>query len=120
MSDDYRTRSPLEEEFFAVNSETAEEKSEAERKVKAALDERRRFLRHLMEADMFREWLYEVLTEFSTFNPPFGASPTGFPDPLHTQFLQGKAKAGWRLWTIFDDAAPDLASLMRREGEGRA
>lgn len=76
---------------------------------------RRQFLVWLMENQDFRVWLMERLVEFGTFENCFGASPNGSPDPLATQFQAGMKAAGWSLWTTFDDAAPELASLMRRE-----
>ena len=76
---------------------------------------RRQFLIALLNNDLFREWMMGKLQSWETFTNPFGASPTGFPDPMATQFALGMKAAGWNLWEEFDEASPELASLMRRE-----
>lgn len=76
---------------------------------------RREFLISMMQNKTFRAWLMGQLVGFGTFENSFGASPTGFPDHAATQFQLGMKAAGWHLWTLFDDVAPDLASQMRRE-----
>lgn len=100
-------------EFQTEEQEEADRKRQQER-----ADLRKLFLRSAMADPMFREWLFGLLQEFKTFENPFGNSPMGFPDPMATQFALGMKAAGWRLWETFDDVAPDLASLMRREGIG--
>lgn len=94
--------------------EAAQEKEDAEKR-----EDRRLFLYRLMNDPDFRGWLWERLVDFGTFENRFMASPTGFPDQAATQFQSGMKAAGWALWEQFDDAAPDLASLMRREMTGK-
>jgi hypothetical protein len=58
--------------------------------------------------------MMKQLNGFGTFENSFAASPTGFPDPLATQFKLGMKAAGWHLWEVFDTASPEFASAMRR------
>lgn len=104
-----------EEELLGIERESPEQEAEAEREAKERAEFRRLFLVQLMQSDMFRAWLMEQLVGWQTFENPFGISPAGFPDPMATQFALGQKAAGWHLWTIFDDVAPELTSLMRRE-----
>lgn len=92
------------EEQLAVE-QTAAEKAEV----------RKIYLKGQMATPQFREWLMEVLLGVGTFAPPFANSPGGFPDPMATMFAMGRKSVGDELWIMFDDAAPDMASLMRRE-----
>jgi hypothetical protein len=103
-----------EEELLGIVRETPEQEAEAARVIAENAEFRRHFLVDLMQRAQFREWLMEVLVSLGTFENAFGATPTGFPDPMATQFQLGRRMAGWGLWTLFDDAAPDLASKMRR------
>jgi hypothetical protein len=91
------------------------EQQEAARVAAEKADFRRTFLSQLMTSADFREFLWEVLVGFGTFENAFGAGPTGFPDPMATQFQLGQKAAGQHLWFVFDDAAPDLVSQMRRD-----
>lgn len=95
-----------------------EQASEEQRKADERKETRRLLLTNLLQDPMFRELLWEQLVRMGAFDNAFGAGPTGFPDPLATQFQLGRKAAGWDLWEMFDNAAPDLASLMRREGMG--
>lgn len=104
-----------EEALLGIERPTPEQEAEAEKLMTEKAELRRAFLIGLMQNELFREWLMEKLTGFQTFGNPFGVSPTGFPDPLATQFHSGMKAAGWSLWTEFDDLTPELASLMRRE-----
>lgn len=100
---------------------TPEERQEVEDAQKAAaekLELRRLFLIRQMENPTFREWLMEQLSALGTFEHRFGGGPTGFPDPMATQYSMGMKAAGWHLWEQFDNIAPELASLMRREASG--
>jgi hypothetical protein len=92
---------------------TSEER-EADRVAAEKAEFRRQFLIHLMTSEDFRDWLMETLNAFGTFGNAFGAGPTGFPDHMATQFQLGQKAAGWHLWTVFDNVAPELASQMRR------
>lgn len=112
---DHPELSDDEASFLGVERLSPEEQEDAERARKEKLEVRRRFLISLIQNDLFREWLMEELVNWGTFENAFGAGPTGFPDPLATQFQLGQKAAGWRLWTLFDDLAPELASQMRRE-----
>jgi hypothetical protein len=103
-----------EEALLGIERPTPEEEAEAERIIKEKLELRKRFLVDLISGEEFRAWLMEQLVAFGTFENAFGASPAGFPDPMATQFKQGMKAAGWHLWTLFDDIAPELASQMRR------
>lgn len=76
---------------------------------------RKLYLKGQMAIPQFREWLMDVLISFGAFMPVFGQTPAGFPDPMATMFSMGRKSAGEDLWIMFDDAAPDMASLMRRE-----
>lgn len=105
----------LEEQLLGIERPTIEQEEEDQRIAAEKADLRRLYLVGLMENPLFREWLMGVLIGFGTFAQEFGASPGGFPDPLATQYSMGVKAAGWHLWTLFDDMAPDLASLMRRE-----
>lgn len=104
-----------EEALLGIERPTPEQEAEAEKLANEKAEVRRVFLRDLMERPLFREWLMEQLLGFRTFEQPFGISPAGFPDPMATQYQMGLKAAGWHLWTLFDDVAPELASLMRRE-----
>lgn len=94
---------------------TLAEAEEAKRVAAERAFFRTNFLANLMTSADFREWLWEVLTGFGTFQNAFGAGPSGHPDPMATQFQLGQKAAGWHLWATFDDAAPELASQMRRD-----
>ena len=96
---------------FQTQDQQEADFQEAEEKVEI----RRQFLAGLMTDAMFREWLWEQLTALGAFNNAFGSSPVGFPDPLATHFQLGRKAAGWDLWEMFDNAAPEWTSLMRRE-----
>lgn len=104
-----------EERLLGIVRPTPEQEAEAERIAAENAELLRAGLVSLMQRDWFRAWLWGLLVEFHTFEDVIAASPTGFPDPHATQFYLGKRSAGWRLWTLFDDLSPDLASLMRRE-----
>lgn len=108
----------LEEQLLGIERPSIEQEEAAEQVQKEKRELRKAFLRSLIENELFREWMMEKLTAFHTFEQPFGAGPTGFPDPLATHFALGMKAAGWSLWTEFDDLYPDLASLMRREALG--
>lgn len=110
---------PEEESLLGIERDSPEQEAEAKRAFDEAQEFKRRFLVTLMQNQSFREWLMPLLDEFGTFENSFGVSPTGFPDPMATQFKLGMKAAGWRLWTLFDDLAPELASQMRREGAGK-
>ena len=109
-----------EEQLLGIERLTPEQEAEAERLAKEQSELRQLFLVGLMQNPVFRQWLMEQLVGFRTFEKPFGVSPNGFPDEAATQFQDGLRAAGWHLWTLFDDAAPELCSLMRREAAGRA
>ena len=104
-----------EEALLGIERQTPEQEADAEQTAKEKAEIRKRFLIALMENPLFREWLMEQLMALGAFENAFGNSPTGFPDPYATWFKAGLKAAGWHLWEIFDDVAPDLASLMRRE-----
>ncbi len=104
-----------EEILLGVTPPTQAEVDEAKRSAAEKAEWRRNFLSGLMSSVDFRAWLMNILIQWGTFDNAFGAGPTGFPDPMATQFQLGMKQAGWRLWTEFDDIAPDLTSLMRRE-----
>lgn len=104
-----------EEAMLGIERPTLEQEAEAQRVVDEKAELRVAYLRVLMESPVFREWLWEQLQLFRTFENTFGFGPTGFPDPMGTQFALGMKAAGWHLWEIFDNNTPDLASLMRRE-----
>lgn len=93
---------------------TPEQEAEAEKVRQEKLELRRRFLIVLMENPMFREMLREWHANFQTFGNVHAAGPAGVPDPMATQFYLGRKSAGWDLFLMFDDVAPDLSSLMRR------
>jgi hypothetical protein len=103
-----------EEQLLGIERPTPEQEAEAEKIAQEKLVVRALFLKQLMEQELFREWLMDTLNGFGTFENAFGTSITGFPDPMATQFKLGMKAAGWHLWTLVDDAAPELASLMRR------
>ena len=79
---------------------------------------RRAMIKSCMAQEEFRDWIWELLTRWSTFGPVFGLSPSGFPQLEGTFFYTGKRQAGWELWKEVDDAASDLSSMMRREHNG--
>jgi hypothetical protein len=106
---------PEELELIDIKFETPEEIEKREKERQIEVDFRQAFLVVQMQNRTFRRWLMEQLVGFGTFENSFGAGPAGFPDKEATQFAMGMKAAGWHLWTMFDDAAPELASLMRRE-----
>lgn len=92
------------------------EKEAEQEKVRAENAQLRQlYLTGLMQNPLFREWLMANLMDFQTFGNPIAVTPTGFPDPMATQFHLGMKAAGWKLWAFFDDLCPELASQMRRE-----
>ncbi len=106
---------PEEEALLGIERPTPEQEAAAEKERKERAELRQAFLRAMLQNELFREWLMEQLEHMGTFANSFGAGPTGFPDHMATQFQLGMKAAGWHLWTMFDDAEPELASLMRRE-----
>jgi hypothetical protein len=112
---DPRTRSPDEDELLGIRRPTPEEAEKAEQVRKDRLEVRQAGLRQQMEQWWFRAWLYEYLADLGTWENIHAASPTGFPDPMATQFYVGRKAAGWQLWDEIDRLVPDLASKMRRE-----
>ena len=104
-----------EEALLGIERPTLEQEAEAEKHRKENDEIRRLYLIGLIQNELFRAWLMEQLNAFQTFANPLAVSPTGFPDPMATQFHLGMKAAGWMLWTTFDDRAPELTSLMRRE-----
>lgn len=108
-----------EEELLGIHRETPEEEADAERARKDKEELRRAFLIAMMQNELFREWLMEQLVGFNVFGKPFAVSPTGFPDKAASQYQDGMRAAGWHLWQMFDDVAPELTSLMRREYNSR-
>lgn len=104
-----------EEVLLGVVQPTPEQIEEREKIAAENREVRRLFLSGLLINEQFRHWLREQLESFGTFENAFGAGPTGFPDPNASWFKAGMKAAGWSLWEIFDDASPELASLMRRE-----
>lgn len=108
-----------EEQLLGIERPTPEQEAQAEKIRAEKVELRRRFLVAMMENPLFREWLMEQLVGFRTFERPFGISPAGFPDHEATKFQDGLRAAGWHMWAIFDDVAPELASLMRREAGKR-
>ena len=108
-----------EEELLGIERLTPEQEEEAERERKQKEEVRLAFLRQLLQNAQFREWLMGKLVGFNTFGNTFAAGMTGFPDQNATWFHAGMKAAGWALWEEFDDAAPDLASIMRREAKPR-
>lgn len=107
-----------EEDLLGYERPSIEQEAQTEAERLEKLEFRRAFLSTQMTNPMFREWLMEVLVGFGAFTNPFGVSPTGFPDSSATQFQLGMKAAGWHLWEMFDNIAPELASLMRREAAG--
>lgn len=108
-----------ERELLGIERPSPEEEAAEERRLADAAEVRKAWLIGQMQNHMFREWLMEILVGFGTFSTMFGAGPSGFPDPLATQFQMGRKAAGWELWTTFDDVSPELASVMRREYSSR-
>ena len=104
-----------EEILLGVVHQTPEQVANEEKVQAENREIRRLFLVKLLQDEPFRQWLRAKLEAWNTFGNPFGASPTGFPDPMATQFALGMKAAGWNLWEEFDEASPELASLMRRE-----
>ena len=89
----------------------AAEKLEADR----AAEKRRQMIIRLLADEEVRSFFWEYLSDTHAFEPRFAS--TGYaPDPMGTFLYAGEQKAGWHLWAQLDAAAPDLASLMRREG----
>jgi hypothetical protein len=107
-----------EEALLGIERPTIEEEAETERIAHEKRELRRLGLLNLMAQEWFREWLMGKLAAFNTFGQTFAASPTGFPDPNATFFHLGMKAAGWALWEEFDNIAPEMASLMRREAAG--
>ena len=115
---DFVEKEPLtltpEEIMLGRERRKTPEEREADRVAAEKAEFRRQFLASLMTSQDFRDWLMETLNGFGTFGNAFGAGPTGFPDPMATQFQLGQKAAGWHLWATFDNVAPELARQMRR------
>ena len=107
---------PEEAELLGLQFQTEEQEADEQAKFAEQVELRRMFLQRQLENPLFRKWLWEQLDTLGTFENAFGYSPAGFTDPMATQFKLGMKAAGWALWETFDNAAPELASLMRREG----
>jgi hypothetical protein len=107
---------PEEADLLGLEFQTEEQEADEQRRFQEDQELRRAFLVGLMQNSLFREWLFAHITAFGAFANSFGAGPTGFPDPMATQFQLGMKAAGWALWESVDNVAPELASLMRREG----
>lgn len=104
-----------EEALLGIERPTLEDEAAEQQKAKECAEVRKALLVGLMQHEGFRAWLMEQLVGFETFGSPFGVSPAGFPDRAATQFRLGMKAAGWHLWEQFDEVAPELASVMRRE-----
>lgn len=109
-----------EEALLGIERASIEDEAADQQRAVEKAELRRRYLISLMQNDLFREWLMEQLVGFEAFGSPFGVSPNGFPDREATQFRLGMKAAGWHLWEQFDEVAPELASLMRREWREQA
>ena len=109
-----------EEELLGIERPSLEDEQEAERLAAEKAELMNEFLRNLMTNQLFRYWLISQINAFGGFENTFAATPTGFPDTNATWFKAGMKAAGWALWEQFDDLAPELASLMRKEGRGPA
>ena len=107
-----------EEAFLGIERPSLEQETDERRAHDEKIELRRKFLVGLMQSDLFREWLMDQIIAFGAFDNIFAAGPTGVPDNNATWFMAGKKAAGWTLWTAFDEVAPELASLMRRERQG--
>lgn len=103
-----------EEFLLGIERPSLEDEAVAARSMQEKLEVQRLFLIGLMENYLFREWLMAELQRLGTFDNSFGVGPAGVPDPMATQFQLGQKAAGWYLWCLFDDLAPELASKMRR------
>lgn len=114
MSEEQRIHTP-DEIMLGVEKPTPEQEAEAKKIADEKANLRRLFLLGMINNPLFREWLMGHLVAFQTFTQPYGVSPGGFPDPMATQFHLGMKAAGWTLWEEFDNLAPEMASLMRRE-----
>lgn len=108
-----------EENLLGIIRPPEEEEAETKRIAEEKAELRRAGLKRLMGQDWFREWLWIQLTALQTFEHIHAAAPNGAPDRAATQFYLGRRSAGWDLWTLFDDLAPDKTSLMRREASQR-
>lgn len=106
-----------EAEFFGLERQTPEQEEDADKSEALRLELRRQLLVGLMQNDLFRGFLMEELMWLETFGNPVIVSPNGSPDPHATFFALGQKAYGWRLWTMFDNVAPELTGLMRREFE---
>lgn len=104
-----------EEALLGIERDTPEQEAKQEKERKEALEFERTMLLNLMGSEQFRNWLMTLLISLHTFEQPFAAGPTGFPDPNATWFNAGMKAAGWHIWEVFDALSPDLASKMRRE-----
>lgn len=104
-----------QERVIDFDGRDAARDEEQEREAKLRRERHRVLLLRLLNDPDTRDWIWGLLTEFGTFEMKFAATPTGFPDPQATAYHRGRHSAGWRIWAELDDAAPELASLMRRE-----
>lgn len=62
-----------------------------------------------------RQWLWEILDASHCFEARIAAVNGYAPDPIGTWLMAGEQKVGWWIWEQLDEAAPMLASQMRRE-----
>ena len=81
--------------------------------------EAERFWVGIMETDVGRRMMWDMLTEAGTFEMRFAASPTGFPDPHATFFHLGEKAFGERLHATLMKHAPAAVLLMRQEHDHR-
>ncbi len=95
--------------------ERAEREAAAKKEAELAALDRKKLLTALLQDPRIREWFWELITEFDAFNTRFGDQSAGHAAGQVSFYWRGLHDAGWRLWTQLDDAAPELASLMRRE-----
>ncbi len=113
---DERRGDAIEEIMLGLKPQlTPEQERVVEQTAAEKAQVRKLYLQGQMATPQFREWLMDLLLMVGTFAPPFANSPGGFPDPMATMFAMGRKSVGDELWMMFDDASPDMASLMRRE-----
>lgn len=90
------------------------QRSEEQKALDKAKEERRLLLIGLLGDENIRQWLWEIIDQGHAFEVRIAS--TGYsPDPIGTWLMAGEQRLAWWIWEQLDEASPELAGLMRRE-----
>lgn len=81
--------------------------------------EDREFFHLMVSSEAGRRFMWSILNEAKPFETRFGVGPTGFPDPMATQYYQGEKDLGLRLYHTWLARAPSETTAMLLENDKR-